>query len=127
MWLDLRMPTQKAFVLAVMWPRMPTEEDIIPGLFAIVVFVVLLGVLATFLWLLHLLAPAIQWAMRPFEGAIAASFPFQTLVVVLLAFIAFLLLAFVQVEMRTLRTPTHGYEPMHEAAMAAFAKSWRRE
>jgi hypothetical protein len=119
MWLDLRMPTQKAFVLAVMWPRMPTEEDIIPGLFAIVVFVVLLGVLATFLWLLHLLAPAIQWAMRPFEGAastitatikgsaviliimlmvaaavaIAASFPFQTLVVVLLAFIAFLLLA----------------------------------
>ena len=25
------------------------------------------------------------------------------------------------------RTPTHGYEPTHEAAMAAFAKSWRRE
>jgi hypothetical protein len=22
------------------------------------------------------------------------------------------------------RTPTHGYEPMREAAMAAFAKSW---
>jgi hypothetical protein len=25
------------------------------------------------------------------------------------------------------RTPTHGYEPTREAAMAAFAKSWRRE
>ena len=25
------------------------------------------------------------------------------------------------------RKPTHGYEPTHEAAMAAFAKSWRRE
>jgi len=25
------------------------------------------------------------------------------------------------------RWPTHGYEPMREAAMAAFAKSWRRE
>lgn len=25
------------------------------------------------------------------------------------------------------RTPTHGYEPSREAAMAAFAKSWRRE
>jgi hypothetical protein len=25
------------------------------------------------------------------------------------------------------RTPTHGYEPTLEAAMAAFAKSWRRE
>jgi len=25
------------------------------------------------------------------------------------------------------RTPTHGYEPRREAAMAAFAKSWRRE
>jgi hypothetical protein len=25
------------------------------------------------------------------------------------------------------RTPTHGYEPMREAAMAAFARSWRRE
>src|SRR5499427_650629 len=24
------------------------------------------------------------------------------------------------------RTPTHGYEPTCEAAMAAFAKSWRR-
>jgi len=24
-------------------------------------------------------------------------------------------------------TPTHGYEPTCEAAMAAFAKSWRRE
>ena len=24
------------------------------------------------------------------------------------------------------RTPTHGYEAMREAAMAAFAKSWRR-
>jgi hypothetical protein len=24
-------------------------------------------------------------------------------------------------------TPTHGYEPTREAAMAAFAKSWRRE
>jgi hypothetical protein len=24
-------------------------------------------------------------------------------------------------------TPTHGYEPKREAAMAAFAKSWRRE
>jgi hypothetical protein len=23
------------------------------------------------------------------------------------------------------RTPTHGYEPTREAAMAAFAKSWR--
>jgi hypothetical protein len=23
-------------------------------------------------------------------------------------------------------TPTHGYEPTHEAAMGAFAKSWRR-
>ena len=25
------------------------------------------------------------------------------------------------------RTPTHGYEAVREAAMAAFAKSWRRE
>jgi hypothetical protein len=25
------------------------------------------------------------------------------------------------------RTPPHGYEPTREAAMAAFAKSWRRE
>ena len=25
------------------------------------------------------------------------------------------------------RTPTHGYEPTREAAMAAFAKSWRKE
>ena len=25
------------------------------------------------------------------------------------------------------RWPTHGYEPTREAAMAAFAKSWRRE
>jgi hypothetical protein len=25
------------------------------------------------------------------------------------------------------RTPTHGYEPTRAAAMAAFAKSWRRE
>jgi hypothetical protein len=25
------------------------------------------------------------------------------------------------------RTPTHDYEPTREAAMAAFAKSWRRE
>jgi hypothetical protein len=24
-------------------------------------------------------------------------------------------------------TPTHGYEPTREAAMTAFAKSWRRE
>jgi len=24
-------------------------------------------------------------------------------------------------------TPTHGYGPTREAAMAAFAKSWRRE
>jgi hypothetical protein len=24
-------------------------------------------------------------------------------------------------------TPTHGYEPRREAAMAVFAKSWRRE
>jgi hypothetical protein len=24
------------------------------------------------------------------------------------------------------RTPTHGYEPTREAAMQAFAKSWRR-
>src|SRR5436305_1321028 len=24
------------------------------------------------------------------------------------------------------RTPTHGYEPTRDAAMAAFAKSWRR-
>jgi len=28
---------------------------------------------------------------------------------------------------REARTPTHGYEPTREAAMAAFAKSWRRE
>jgi len=28
----------------------------------------------------------------------------------------------------TTRTaPTHGYEPTREAAMAAFAKTWRRE
>ena len=26
-----------------------------------------------------------------------------------------------------IRTPTHGYEPTREAAMAAFAKGWRRE
>jgi hypothetical protein len=25
------------------------------------------------------------------------------------------------------RTPTHRYEPTREAAMAAFARSWRRE
>jgi hypothetical protein len=25
------------------------------------------------------------------------------------------------------RTPTHGHDPTREAAMAAFAKSWRRE
>jgi hypothetical protein len=25
------------------------------------------------------------------------------------------------------RMPVHGYEPTREAAMAAFAKSWRRE
>jgi hypothetical protein len=25
------------------------------------------------------------------------------------------------------RTPTHGYEPTREAAMAAFARSWRGE
>jgi hypothetical protein len=25
------------------------------------------------------------------------------------------------------RTPTHGYAATREAAMAAFAKSWRRE
>jgi hypothetical protein len=25
------------------------------------------------------------------------------------------------------RTPAHGYAPTREAAMAAFAKSWRRE
>jgi hypothetical protein len=25
------------------------------------------------------------------------------------------------------RTPTHGYERAREAAMAAFARSWRRE
>ena len=25
------------------------------------------------------------------------------------------------------RTPTHGYQPTREAAMAAFAKSWRRD
>jgi hypothetical protein len=25
------------------------------------------------------------------------------------------------------RTPTHGYEATREAAMAAFAKSWRRQ
>jgi hypothetical protein len=25
------------------------------------------------------------------------------------------------------RSPTHSYEPTREAAMAAFAKSWRRE
>jgi hypothetical protein len=25
------------------------------------------------------------------------------------------------------RTPTHGYAPTREAAMTAFAKSWRRE
>ena len=25
------------------------------------------------------------------------------------------------------RIPTHGYEPTREAAMAAFAKSWRRQ
>jgi hypothetical protein len=25
------------------------------------------------------------------------------------------------------RTPTHGYEATREAAMAAFAKSWRHE
>jgi len=25
------------------------------------------------------------------------------------------------------RTPTHGYAAMREAAMAAFAKSWRQE
>jgi hypothetical protein len=25
------------------------------------------------------------------------------------------------------RSPTNGYEPTHEAAMAAFKRSWRRE
>jgi hypothetical protein len=25
------------------------------------------------------------------------------------------------------RTPTHGYEPTREAAMAAFVRSWRRQ
>jgi len=25
------------------------------------------------------------------------------------------------------RSPTHGYEPTREAAMAAFAKSWRND
>jgi hypothetical protein len=25
------------------------------------------------------------------------------------------------------RSPTHGFEPTREAAMAAFAKSWRRQ
>jgi hypothetical protein len=25
------------------------------------------------------------------------------------------------------RTPTHGYEPTREAAMQAFARSWKRE
>jgi hypothetical protein len=25
------------------------------------------------------------------------------------------------------RTPTHGYEPTREAAMAAFAKTWQRQ
>jgi hypothetical protein len=25
------------------------------------------------------------------------------------------------------RSPTHGYDPTRQAAMAAFAKSWRRE
>jgi hypothetical protein len=30
-------------------------------------------------------------------------------------------------EYRENRTPTHGYEASREAAMAAFAKSWRRE
>ena len=25
------------------------------------------------------------------------------------------------------RTPTHGYEPTRETAMAAFAKCWRRD
>ncbi len=25
------------------------------------------------------------------------------------------------------RTPTHGYEPTRDGAMAAFAKSWRRQ
>jgi hypothetical protein len=28
---------------------------------------------------------------------------------------------------RVMHTPTHGYEPTREAAMAAFAKSWRRQ
>jgi len=28
---------------------------------------------------------------------------------------------------RIARTPTHGYKPRREAAMEAFAKSWRRE
>ena len=28
---------------------------------------------------------------------------------------------------RIARTRTHGYEATHEAAMAAFAKSWQRE
>jgi hypothetical protein len=30
-------------------------------------------------------------------------------------------------EHRENRTPTHGYEATREGAMAAFAKSWRRE
>jgi hypothetical protein len=31
------------------------------------------------------------------------------------------------VDHRADQTPTHGYETTREAAMAAFAKSWRRE
>jgi hypothetical protein len=30
------------------------------------------------------------------------------------------------VSIKRTRTPTHGYEPTREAAMAAFAKSWRK-
>jgi len=33
----------------------------------------------------------------------------------------------VKVRWRYRRTPTHGYTATREAAMAAFAKSWRRE
>jgi len=32
-----------------------------------------------------------------------------------------------RLKMGTHRTPTHGYEPVCEAAMGAFVKSWRRE
>jgi hypothetical protein len=35
--------------------------------------------------------------------------------------------AFVSLVHHEDRTPTHGYAATREAAMAAFAKSWRRE